>query len=673
MLILDPNLKQSPGHHLGDSVALDTAAFAHLIKSKVAVGDPNQVDTLRFLPDVAWVLPTALKHISINPKTDNPTEPEFDMPEVGHTVYGHKPVIRRPGVVAVRKQFEGSVAGEKEIGYIDNSTTVPLISTTGESVTKQRNNLPVHHLTPASDPSGQSDPDIPRYAIWDETIGTPQYSPFQTAQLQDGSNPAAGHYYISDYRETIQYVTDGSTSPEKTATKSVPVVVKATRYPHLVAQDFNTEPFYYFPGYQFVEHLHIEHGTDLLFESSGEYSWYQNQLSRLHGKKDEDARLAHAYGLEQNVINSPFSGNEALRNYPSASPTANTKFTNGIEMAQRVSRATDAHYSPIWHPFNKPSTALPMPNLFATQIKYKYTLRPLLGVLVNPEGKDTRNPERNFQYSLDDIYIRPKNKDTQMEFTNEELQRTAEGKLPPNMENIQNASEQKHISTRLELVVVTLDQEELEQLEDSKMSIVTTQPQTKHHTMTKNTDTQGQRIIEDSFEDRPSGYLRNYFVCGRQCEAIKKNMRYDLATFVDSTSGLSVPAVFSVQYSYDKQRRTNHGVSSESTSTHLIRNFYGVVPPELHQQGIHLLATGFKLRSQEVTGLSVGQKSRAICFNVRATADSFTYQDPFNLDAAKTPTDVIISVFMEMFQLFMFSLGYIYRTVTYPNVDEAKC
>jgi hypothetical protein len=220
-------------------------------------------------------------------------------------------------------------------------------------------------------------------------------------------------------------------------------------------------------------------------------------------------------------------------------------------------------------------------------------------------------------------------------------------------------------------VVVTLSQEELKSLENSKMMIVGTQPQTVHHRVSNDGSNNGGRLVDVDFSDTPSGYIRNYFAVGRQDEAIKKNMRYDLRTFVDPVTQRGEPALFSIQYSYDKQKRTTHGVSSESTSSHLIRNLYERLPLEIPHQAIHLLTAGFKCaKANEVTGFSAAQKAKRINFSARVLTEAFTYTDAFTGESKNT--DVWLSVFIEMFQLWMFSTGYVFRVFNNPSVSEVS-
>jgi hypothetical protein len=619
-------------HQLGDGVGYDQLAFSELKMLHIAAPSAKKADHTHFLQDWPQTFALVLRAISIHAHTgENSTSQVHNIVPYGdycwnptYAIYLHE------GLVAFKEQdnTHNNDAGKTVLGYTTTANNqaqsprskVELVSSgdgSGAALDAQKTAVywlrhNSNSLTNEVEFDNDDNTDF-QFQVWDS--GTTDF-----AQNSPSDNT---WYYISDVQFT-------DNSDDNSSNNVVDVFLEpGTPYPHEVAEGFHEEPYHYAPGYSMVRKLTIEQqGSDRLFETNGDVSYFLNQVHRPIEAKEEDQRLCNTYVDEMH--------DQQFRD-----PLDHHNLLHPRERAQRQSRMPQATFSALWNPFKDNKTAIPLAVVFGRHITFKGDFREPHEILVYPKKS---------KFGPDQTYVRPKTSNGR-EADNESIRRN--DVKPKKAYNDQGTNS---FSVRLEVFLASVDEEEERQIDGANIYNVCQQPQIYSDEIStdKHDSNGGDKVVDHEFSRPVQGYISQFIFVTRQRERMKDRKFMDLRSKVDEVQQLPQAATYTVSFSYDKQARSVMRHDNQGTSD-LQHRFFHKTMPEFGTEGaLHVVSAATHPSEKDYTGVFFPSKTRITNFNLRVPNSAFKYTD----DEGNTKTSALhVMVIANQFQILLFSPG----------------
>jgi hypothetical protein len=650
------------GTNILDGVVFEHNEFQNLQDIGLSARSIDEMDHSLFLQDYNRIFPIAIRTYSLKSEnSDNGAQShEFHLPHLGTYAYGFVPQIFLDGIVAVKEQKNVSHGdGNTAEGYIqasdgpysEDKTQLTLLSgqtkhvadwmTYASNMGKLSNALNAISVQPTH---------LSIYDTGNNSFPSPTDISGSTTDIT-GQLTTDGWYYV----HAVSFEADETDIVNTSNTNLTMYLVKATdTYKNLVAEGRDKEPYRYCPGYTIPNQFIMEaDSNEQMFYTSGEYSFFLNQLFRDHNKDYEDERLAKVYTDD--------------RFYLESDPLNPQEHMDGRVIAQRRSRDPDTVYALFRHPYTSKESSIPTALSFVQTITAKMEMMHQEKYIVYPKKSE---------FDSETIFARPmKNKSTGETYTNEELRRGK--KTVDSMEENNKLSED--LKARLEVVVVDAEASERQLLDSTEVPVITRQPQVWHDTISHSkADVQldsetGMPDLEsslgDQFQDHVKiigkGIVSEVLVYARQKKRIDDGKVYDLRCYQDPITQTWQSGIFSVSFNYDSQPRTVQRDVNKGTSENVQQAFYDKIPNFGCEAALHIIPFSIK-PSDECSYAGTGHMDQHRATSLRLTLNrlAFFYT---NEEGQTQLTDLKISAIFNTYQIHHYGIGQVFRSFSYKR------
>jgi hypothetical protein len=665
-------VRQDQGTVLIDGLQFERENWAELRKHHINASTVEEADYSHFLQDYKNIHPIAIRSISVDSsyQSSGSLNHEFEIPVYGTYMYGFKPQLFIDGLIAAKAQDASHGENQTAQGYVDYGDNSVTQATLISGSTKKLSDWTsfATHVDKLNPPMGKMQAAPKNVSIWNDSASPPTWGtaiditnnesdiPAEYSNQNSGSPPAPSlnsstWYYIHAVAHAPNKEDELNTNNSQT--NLTMYLVPANAYTNLVAEGKNQEPYYYAPGYTIGNDLIIEAlQTDVLFHTTGEYSYFLNQLFRDWNHNKEDEKLAKVHT------------DDRFRLYSDAANPG--KHFTSREMAQRKSRTVDTVYTPFVHPFQNPKNSIPVPQVFSTQIRFKMNMLEPRKAVVMP---------KNDTFDKSDLKVRPAEKSKSKHFSNEDIRR---GKK--NLDKMKDLEDNKP-QARLELIIVDAHQNEEDLLTSSAVPNFTRQPQVWHFDvpssdsgisgpepttgladLTTNKDPQ----MNKQHPITPDGYASEILVYARQQKRIDAGKMYDLRSYQDPVTQRWQSALFTVGFEYENHPRSMERNCNKGTSENVQSTFYDNMPDfGVEGGGLHIIPFAVcPSTDTEYSGVASLSNQRVSHVNTSLNRNAFHYVDE---QGNTSLTDLVVTALVHTYQIFHFGVGSVVRNFQYHD------